>query len=142
HELVVGVLGGDGEVVALVQVLLFQEGEDKDGPGGAALRVAAGAVGDAAGGEGAVRLVVVVQRHADLLEVVFAAGAVVGLAHLLAGGQQEGEEDGDDGDDDQELDQGERERAAGGTTGQHREPPSAWRAGRERRSPARGRSPP
>ena len=51
------------------------------------------------------RVVVVVQGQADLLEVVGALDAGGGLADLLHGGQQQADQDGDDGDDDQQLDQ-------------------------------------
>src|SRR5262249_8829764 len=49
--------------------------------------------------------VVIVQRDADLLEVVRTRRAVGGLAHLLDGGHQQADEDGNDGDHHQQLDQ-------------------------------------
>src|SRR5262249_61357237 len=48
-------------------------------------------------GEGAIGALVVVQRQADLLEVVGALGAPGGLARRLGGGQQKGDQDRDDG---------------------------------------------
>jgi len=47
----------------------------------------------------------VVQRQAELLEVVAALHAGGGFAHLLDRGQEQADEDGDDGDDHQQLDQ-------------------------------------
>src|SRR5207244_12101687 len=54
---------------------------------------------------------IVIERDAELPQVVFALGAVGGLADLLDRGQKQPDENGDDGDDDQELDQGEGGRA-------------------------------
>jgi len=54
--------------------------------------------------------VVVVQRQADLFEVVGAAHAGGGLADLLDGGEEEADQDGDDRYHLQQLDQ--REGAA------------------------------
>ena len=59
-------------------------------------------------GEGVAAVVVHLEGEADLLEVVGAAGAGGGLAHLLHGRQQEADQDGDDRDDDEQLDQGHR----------------------------------
>ena len=53
-------------------------------------------------------LVVVVDRQAELLQVVDALGPPGGLAGRLDGGQQQGDQDGDDRDDHQQLDQRER----------------------------------
>ena len=50
---------------------------------------------------------IVVQRQAELLEVVDALGPAGGLARRLDRGQEQADQDGDDGDDDQQLDQGE-----------------------------------
>ena len=55
---------------------------------------------------------VVVDRQADLLQVVDALGAPGGLAGRLDGRQEQGNQDGDDGDDDQQLDQRETSRIA------------------------------
>ena len=63
-----------------------------------------------AGGKQSLTLVVVVQRQADLLQVVDALGPPGRLARRLHGGQEQGDQHGDDGDDDQQLDQ--RESAA------------------------------
>src|SRR5262249_52709530 len=71
-------------------------------------------------GEPADRLVVVVQGQAELPQVVLAAHAVGGLAHLLDGGQQQADQDGDDGDHHQQLDQGE------GVTAVHGGGPPVW----------------
>ena len=46
-------------------------------------------------------VVVVVERQAELLEIVDALGTAGGLAGRLHGGQQQGDQDGDDRDDDQ-----------------------------------------
>jgi hypothetical protein len=54
-----------------------------------------------------VGVVVVVQRQAELFEVVLALRPVGRLAHLLYGGQQQPDQDGDDGDDNEQLDEGE-----------------------------------
>src|SRR5262245_57611204 len=62
----------------------------------------------AAGREETQRVVVVVERQADLLEVVLALRPRGRLAHLLDGGQEQADEDGNDGEDDQQLDQRER----------------------------------
>src|SRR5919198_1519086 len=61
----------------------------------------------AAVGQAAERVVVVVERQADLLEVIRALHAIRRLADLLDGGQEQANEDRDDGDDDEQLDQGE-----------------------------------
>ncbi len=57
--------------------------------------------------QGPPRLVVIVARKPDLLEVVHALDAPRGFAGRLHGGQKQGDEDGNDGDDHQQLDQGE-----------------------------------
>ena len=49
----------------------------------------------------------IVDRQADLLEVVDALGAAGRLAGRLDGGQEQADQDGDDGDHHQQLDQGE-----------------------------------
>ena len=61
-----------------------------------------------AGREAAVGVVVVVQRQAELLEVVLALGPVGRLADLLDGGQEQADQDRDDRDDDEQLDERER----------------------------------
>ena len=66
-------------------------------------------------GDAAQGVVVVVDRQADLLEVVDALAAAGGLAGGLDGGQQQADQDGDDRDDHQELDQ----REAGMVTCPH-----------------------
>ena len=58
------------------------------------------------GREAADGIVVVVQRQADLLQVVGALHPIGGLAHLLHRRQQHADQDADDGDDHQQLDQG------------------------------------
>ena len=65
---------------------------------------------DPGGWEPAVRPFVVVQRQADLLEVVRALDARRRLADLLHGRQQEADQDGDDGNHHQQLDERERTR--------------------------------
>ena len=60
---------------------------------------------DPAVGKKPVRVVVVVDGQADLLEVVRALHPVGGLADLLDRGQQQADQDGDDGDHHQQLDQ-------------------------------------
>ena len=55
-------------------------------------------------------VVIIVQRQADLLEVVRTAHAIGGLAHLLHGGEEQTNQDGDDGNHDQQFD--EREAAS------------------------------
>jgi hypothetical protein len=49
----------------------------------------------------------IVDREADLLEIVRALHAGGGIADLLDRGQQQADQDGDDCDDDEQLDQGE-----------------------------------
>src|SRR5262249_43958207 len=53
-------------------------------------------------------VVIMVQRQADLFEVVGALGPAGGLASLLDGRHEQPDEDGNDGDDHQQLDQRER----------------------------------
>src|SRR5262249_33854757 len=67
----------------------------------------------------AVDALVVVQGEAELLQVIGAAHACGGLAHLLHGGEQEADEDGDDRYHHQQLDQ----REAATTSRSHEEPP-------------------
>src|SRR5262249_48505124 len=71
-----------------------------------------------------VRVRVVVDGQADLLEVVLALHACGGLADLLHGGQQQADQDGEDGDDDEQLDQREGTPAAGRTVPHGKAP---WR---------------
>src|SRR5262249_33992798 len=75
------------------------------GLGGVARRPVAAAPGDGAAQREAlvVGVDVAVDGHADLVQVVAAAGPRRRGAHLLDGGQQEADEDGDDGDDHQQL---------------------------------------
>ena len=54
-------------------------------------------------GEGALLVVVIVQRQAELVEVVGALGPVGRLAHLLNRGEQQRDQHRDDGDDHQQL---------------------------------------
>src|SRR5205085_12350398 len=68
--------------------------------------------------EATVGVVEAVQRQADLLQIVLAAGALRRLADLLHGRQQQSDQHRNDGDDDEQLDQ--RERAAVGGTSKHR----------------------
>ena len=56
-------------------------------------------------GRSAARLLVVVHRQADLLEVIGALNAAARLARRLHGRQEQGDQDRDDGDDHQQLDQ-------------------------------------
>src|SRR5262249_49916523 len=63
--------------------------------------------------EEAGRVVVVMHRQTELLEVVLARGAGGGLADFLDGWEEQADQDGDDGDDDQQLDQREGARPAG-----------------------------
>ncbi len=58
-------------------------------------------------GERAVRIVIVVHRQADLLQVVEARRAAGRLAGLLHGGQKQGNQNADDGNYHQQLDEGE-----------------------------------
>ena len=53
------------------------------------------------------RIVGVVHRQTELLEVVGTLNPPCRLADFLHGRQQEADEDGDDGDHDEQLDQGE-----------------------------------
>ena len=96
-----------GEVVLLVQVVLFNIREQENRLVRPALGAAAGAVGHAAGWEAAVGIVVVVQCDSQLAQVVLALRAARRLARLLHGRQQQGDQDRDDRDHDQQLDQGE-----------------------------------
>src|SRR5262249_19447065 len=66
------------------------------------------------------RVVVVVHGQADLLEVVGAAHAGGGLAHLLDGGDEEPDQNGDDRNHHQQLDQ--RERTPAGRLAWHGKP--------------------
>src|SRR5262249_38771335 len=87
---------GLGEIVLLIEDILFEIGKNVDGP--------RGVFGDGARREAAERFMVVVQGQADLLEVIAAAHAVGGLPDLLHGRQQQGDQD---ANDHQQLDQGE-----------------------------------
>ena len=68
-------------------------------------------VGDVTGGESLLGGGVTMQRGAELLERIGAAGAASSLAGGLHGGQQQGHEPADDGDHDEQFD--EREAASG-----------------------------
>ena len=104
-----------GEVVAVIVVVplavqgrLLEVGEELDpevrAPAEAApLRVD----GDEPRGEVSPRVVVVMGREGQLLQVVGAAGAAGRLAGRLHGGQEQPDQDRDDGNHDQHLDQGE-----------------------------------
>ena len=70
---------------------------------------------------------VVVQREANLLEIIDALSPPRRLAGRLHRRQQQRDQDSDDGDDDQKLNQGE-------TTSAHVDPRSGW-AGGPRPSP-------
>src|SRR5262249_50774734 len=88
------------------QAVLFDEGQNVTHPAAEfSERVSGGKVVAARCGEVLVDVVVVVQGHAQLLEVVGAVRAGRRLADLLDGGQQQSDEDGDDGDHHQQLDQ-------------------------------------
>src|SRR5262249_44974317 len=52
------------------------------------------------------QVMMVMERDADLFEVVGARGPVRRLAYLLHGGQEQSDQDADDGNDDQQFDQG------------------------------------
>src|SRR5262249_3680778 len=73
----------DAEVVLLVQIVLLDIGQDIDRPVRSTGGGAAPTIGDAAGRELAVGIVVVVQGEADLLEVIGAAHPAGRLADLL-----------------------------------------------------------
>ena len=64
-----------------------------------------------AGRKGGLRIVVIVQRDAELFQIIAAFHPVGGLTNLLDGGQQEADQDGDDGDHYQQLNQGESRSA-------------------------------
>src|SRR5262249_51442816 len=96
---------GVGE--ALPQVVLLDVGEDEHRPAG---RVD-GALGPAPR-EDAHRVVVVVHRQRQLLQVVGALHARGGLADLLYRGEEKTNQDGNNSDDDQQLDQREGHAAA------------------------------
>ena len=80
--------------------------------------------------EAAIRLVVIVQRQADLLEVVGALESPCRLAGRLHRGEQQRDQHRDDRDGDQELNQGESTRAKPGTN----DPKAARRATDGRRA--------
>src|SRR5262249_60104243 len=87
---------GEG-VGLLVQVVLLDVGQDLAQPGPVKVGVAVGVACDPRR-QPLVYVVVAVQAEADLLEVVLAAGAGGGLAHLLDGGQEQADQHRDDGD--------------------------------------------
>ena len=58
------------------------------------------------------RVVIVEQGDAELLEIVGALGAAGRVAGHLYGGQEERNEDADDGDNNQQLDEGKGGRGA------------------------------
>src|SRR5262249_7471534 len=97
----VGVNVGTAEL--LVQAGLLQVGENRHGP-----TPIAGAVDIRQSREVLVGVVVVVQRQADLLEVVLALDTGGGLTHLLHRRHEQGDQDRDDRDHHQQLDQRER----------------------------------
>jgi hypothetical protein len=78
------------DVPLAVEVVLLDVWQDEDGPGDPAVDV------DAARRQEAVGVVIAVDGDADLLEVVGAADACGGLAHLLDGREQEADQDGED----------------------------------------------
>ncbi len=84
---------------------------EEDGAGSARAEGVGNRAGEvrrlAAGREGAVGTLVVVQGQADLLQVVDALRAAGRLRGRLDGGEQQGDQDGDDRDHHQQLDQGE-----------------------------------
>ena len=88
-------------------MLLLDVGEDERRPpvGEAEAGRAVRPVIDESRWERAVRVVVVVQGQAELLEVVGAVHAAGGLADLLHRRQQQADQDGDDRDHHQQLDQ-------------------------------------
>jgi hypothetical protein len=49
-------------------------------------------------------VLVLVESEAELFEVVGAAHAIGGFAHLLHGGKKQSQQHGDDGDDDEQFD--------------------------------------
>src|SRR5262249_11703848 len=76
--------------------------------------------GDVPRREAALRVVVVVQSQADLLQVVLALGPVGRLTHLLDGRQQQADEYSNDGDDDEQFNERESVTPESG----HDAPPS------------------
>src|SRR5262249_7168926 len=98
------------EVPLLVERALFNVWENEYGPGGVLVP------GDAGGGQGLEAVVVVVERQADLLEIVGTLRPGSGLAHLLHRGHEQGDQDGDDGDYDQQFNEGEAAAVRWGQT--------------------------
>ncbi len=99
------------EIDLVVDIALFQVGQQEGRPAPSGPHVVVGgAVGvgvaiQVAGRKVLVGVVILVQRQADLLEVVDALAACGGLAHLLYRRQQEADQHADDGDYYQELDE-------------------------------------
>ena len=109
------VVDSDREVEVLVHVSFFEERQQVQQPADVVSFLfvldGAGCV-DRAGGEHLVRHFVVLQRQADLHEVVLAlhpAGRFAGLLHRR---EQQGDQNGDDRNHDQQLNQGEAAPAA------------------------------
>src|SRR5262249_9298229 len=113
-----------GEVPIIVQVLLFDEGQDLVRPTAPSSNSGLGwnllppgyrpksGTPTAIKNRSVVRqtahgILVVVHGQAKLFEVVLGLGAGGGLADFLHGRQQQADQDGDDGNHHQQLDQGE-----------------------------------
>src|SRR5579875_657223 len=88
----------------VVNIFLFEKGQDDPCPG-ATVRAAA----TAAPGSGAIDIVVVMDGQTYLLEVVLALHPRCGFADLLYSRQEQSDQDGDDGDHHQQLNQREAE---------------------------------
>src|SRR5437660_826408 len=73
---------------------------------------------------------IVMDGQPHLFEVVAAAGAVGGLAHLLDGGQKKSNQDGNDGNNDQQFDEREGQPLAVSRDTVHFRPPIRERTDR------------
>jgi len=134
---IVGPVGdGQAEVDRVEQGLLIHLREDHAAPGPArsvvdrvgVLRILVAGVDDVpvdaahvARWEGVVGVVIVVERDADLLQVIRAIDPPCRLAGGLHGGQEQGDQDRDDGDHHQELDQREAAQHPLGARNGHRD---------------------
>lgn len=105
HDAGVLELKGEVGVPKFLEVALLEKGHQHDV--GGRVDVELGIVRDGCGWKDAVRRFVVVQREAELLEVVLALSSPRGFASALHRREQQGDQDRDDCNDDEEFDEGE-----------------------------------